>query len=112
VRKTQRGLAHSELVQRIFRRQEYLSCDDVVLAVDIILDAIAAHLARGGPIQIHRLGTFTTRCVARVSRAIQTPGSRWMYRSIEYRTFSLGGNPHVTTWTHGLLVSIIKNNYH
>ena len=61
MRKTQRGLAHSELVQRIFRRQEYLSCDDVVLAVDIILDAIAAHLARGGPIQIHRLGTFTTR---------------------------------------------------
>ena len=40
VRKTQRGLAGSELVQRILRGQEYLSYDDIVLAVDITVEAI------------------------------------------------------------------------
>ena len=61
MKRTQRGLPRKGLVQRICRRQEHLSYDDVALAIGMLLDAIAGHLARGGRVEIRNFGTFTTR---------------------------------------------------
>jgi len=73
VRRTQRGLPRSELVERICGRQQQLSCDDVRLAVDVILDAIARQLASGGRVEIRNFGTFAARLRrARVGRNPRT----------------------------------------
>lgn len=61
VKRTQHSLPRRELVERICRRQEHLSYDDVVLAINLILAVIAEHLEHGGRVEIRKFGTFTTR---------------------------------------------------
>jgi integration host factor subunit beta len=51
----------SELIERLVKRFPQLSETDVFIAVNLILNEIAASLARGERIEIRGMGSFTIR---------------------------------------------------
>lgn len=61
MKRTERALQRTELVQRMHRRQQHLCLEDVTFSVDVILEAIALHLASGWRVEIRKFGMFTTR---------------------------------------------------
>ena len=66
-------MTKSELIQRIARTQSHLVERDVALAVNMMLDHMAACLSGGGRIEIRGFGSFSVRFRrARVGRNPRT----------------------------------------
>jgi hypothetical protein len=84
VRRTQCSVPRSELVERISRRQHHLSIDDVRLAVDVILDAIARRVATGGRVESATLAPSLPGCAARGWGAIHERGNELTCPFAEY----------------------------
>jgi integration host factor subunit beta len=61
VKRTERLLLRSALVQRICTREPHLSEGDIALVVNVLLEGIALRLAEGGRVEIRGFGTFATR---------------------------------------------------
>jgi integration host factor subunit beta len=93
VKREERVLLRSALVQRICKRQSHLSEEDIALVVNVILDGIAMQLADGGRVEIRGFGTFATR--VRRGRAGRNPKTGQCVQVPERRVPRFSASPYL-----------------
>jgi integration host factor subunit beta len=93
VKREERVLLRSALVQRICKREPHLSEEDIALVVSVILDGIAMQLANGGRVEIRGFATFATR--VRRGRAAPNPKTGQRVHVPERRVPLFSASPYL-----------------